>query len=1079
MIRTALALPPLALLVALCAASAVAQPLKMAAGPVEAPYSLTAGDGTGLQLVGLDARAVVDGPLAFTELHLTFKNPQPRTIEGHFKVTMPEGAAISRFAMMINGQWMEGEVVEKQAARRAYEDALHRRQDPALLEQDSGNTFTARVFPIPANAEKEIIVAWSHELKSAGEAYRLPLAGLPAINRLTLTALTAAAEGAGVQSSLGGTTARYQVSKVEKTNFQPDQDWVVFGGAIPAGGDALRAGDLAVARFVVTGDDAPEALAHAVVLFDTSASRAVDFEGRVAALAEFIKSLDGIGVSRVQVIAFDQYTEEVFDGAPGSFGSAALDALRRRAALGASSLDAAITALEESEGPGRRLIIMTDGMLTAGEMDMEKLRHRLSALGARGIERIDAVVDTTARDANVLDMLVTTDLPRPGKVVEGRAPLKDQLARLGRKTLGDLKVTVAGATWVWPDNIRGLQAGDTVVAFAELPAAQPLKVSLSGGVKAEIEPKVREAEQPLLERAWVAARIKRLEQMATQGDPDLRGALKQQVLNLSVKHRVLSPYTALVVLETENDYARFGIDRRALADILVVGATGVELMHRDGMALARNQPVVPEWTRAQPKRDEGRALRNKDTAPRTATAEAAAPGDGFAMDDKMAETGAEAGDAPAVAQAAPSPEPMPVQERDSDADEVAAAPRAAAKSVARRPADAEAEERSERRREAPIGGDTGRGRGGAQIAVDDNRPDPFPADRRPPPPPRPVQIARPEPTGESQGRRELAEIEKGAASLDGRMAAIDKELRAGRAQKALAASLAWRSEDVTDLLALVALGQSFAQSGNGLDAARAFGSVLDLYPSRADMRRFAGNWLERLGAPGLELAADDYRVALEQRPDHPSIYHALGMVLLRQGQYAEALDVLLKGIRAERVENRFAGVDRILQEDAMIVAAAWAAAVPSERAAIEARLQPFGLRIDDRSTLRFILSWETDANDVDFHIFDKAFNHAYYSRKVLASGGELYADITTGYGPECFSIENPTAEPYLLKAHYYRKGPMGHGAGKVQIIRHDGKGGIGIEDRPFVIMTDGAFVDLGKVTDATAPIAKASKAIAK
>ena len=56
---------------------------------------------------------------------------------------------------------------------------------------------------------------------------------------------------------------------------------------------------------------------------------------------------------------------------------------------------------------------------------------------------------------------------------------------------------------------------------------------------------------------------------------------------------------------------------------------------------------------------------------------------------------------------------------------------------------------------------------------------------------------------------------------------------------------------------------------------------------------------------------------------------------------------------------------------------------------------------------------------------------------------------------------------------------MGHGAGKVQILRHDGKGGLGFEERPFVIMTDGAYVDLGKVTDKTAPITRKSAAIAK
>ena len=43
------------------------------------------------------------------------------------------------------------------------------------------------------------------------------------------------------------------------------------------------------------------------------------------------------------------------------------------------------------------------------------------------------------------------------------------------------------------------------------------------------------------------------------------------MINLSVGHRVLCPLTSLLVLETEQDYSRFGIDRRALKDILVVG----------------------------------------------------------------------------------------------------------------------------------------------------------------------------------------------------------------------------------------------------------------------------------------------------------------------------------------------------------------------------------------------------------------------------------------------------------------------------------------------------------------------------
>jgi len=41
---------------------------------------------------------------------------------------------------------------------------------------------------------------------------------------------------------------------------------------------------------------------------------------------------------------------------------------------------------------------------------------------------------------------------------------------------------------------------------------------------------------------------------------------------------------------------------------------------------------------------------------------------------------------------------------------------------------------------------------------------------------------------------------------------------------------------------------------------------------------------------------------------------------------------------------------------------------------------------------------------------------------------------------------------------------MGYGMGKLQVIEHDGRGGLRFDERPFVIMQDGAFVDLGTVT---------------
>ena len=149
-----------------------------------------------------------------------------------------------------------------------------------------------------------------------------------------------------------------------------------------------------------------------------------------------------------------------------------------------------------------------------------------------------------------------------------------------------------------------------------------------------------------------------------------------------------------------------------------------------------------------------------------------------------------------------------------------------------------------------------------------------------------------------------------------------------------------------------------------------------------------------------------------------------------------------------------------------MLGAAWLRAEPSRRAEVLGRLRHAGAQLAEEPSLRFVLSWETDANDVDLHVFDRKGGHAYYHVKELPSGGSLYADVTTGYGPECFTIRGrPEARsgPYRLQTHYYSRGPMGYGMGTVQVIAYDGHGGLRLEPRPFVVMVDQAMVDLGSV----------------
>jgi hypothetical protein len=305
---------------------------------------------------------------------------------------------------------------------------------------------------------------------------------------------------------------------------------------------------------------------------------------------------------------------------------------------------------------------------------------------------------------------------------------------------------------------------------------------------------------------------------------------------------------------------------------------------------------------------------------------------------------------------------------------------------------------------------------------------------------------------------------------DGRFKVVMDRLQGGDKDGALDEAKRWQTDQPGDIMALVALGESYEARGDIKTAARAYGSILELFSFRADSRRFAGERLERLADPAaLRLAADTYGKAAEQRPDHPASHRLYAFTLLKAGEHEKAFEAMKKGAMRTYPMGRFRGVDRILKEDLGLIASVWAAAAPARRAEIMTKLHQAGGSEETGPSLRFVLVWETDANDVDFHIHDGKGGHAYYGAPNLPSGGSLYADVTTGYGPECFTIRGARearAYPYTLQAHYYSRGPMGYGMGKLEVIDHDGQGHLSFEERPFVVMKDRAFVDLGSVEKA-------------
>src|ERR1051326_1257161 len=195
--------------------------------PPPPPITFADPDGEELILEDLSARAAIHGMLSLTELELRFRNPQTHRIEGRFTCTLPSNAAISRFAKEVNGQLMEGEVVERLRANQVYESFLHQMRDPALLEQDQGNRFSARIFPIEGGATVRLLLSYTALLPmhDGVRTYSLPLRGMSKVNKLTFRGFVTPVPTQQASGEL--TTSSAQVTSFDQTDWTPDRDIVL------------------------------------------------------------------------------------------------------------------------------------------------------------------------------------------------------------------------------------------------------------------------------------------------------------------------------------------------------------------------------------------------------------------------------------------------------------------------------------------------------------------------------------------------------------------------------------------------------------------------------------------------------------------------------------------------------------------------------------------------------------------------------------------------------------------------------------------------------------------------------------
>jgi len=989
-----------------------AAPVKqIATAPPPPPITFADPDGQDLVFEELSVRTAIHGMLSLTELELRFRNPQDRRIEGRFTCTLPPNAAISRFAKEVNGQLMEGEVVERLRANQVYEQFLHQMRDPALLEQDQGNRFSARIFPIEAKAPVRLVLSYTTllPLRDGQRTYTLPLRGLSKINKLTFRAFATPVPGEQASGKLSTSTA--EVTSFDEQNWTPDRDIVMSwrGSGEPA--RILRAGDFYIAALRrSTSSSASRTASPSSWRFyvDTSASSAEGAPHRIRALEEILSALPAS--DDVQLVAFDQEVVPLANGRASEIAARAGELLRARLFLGGTDLGALFADAAKSVrgDPSRAIVVASDLVPTLGGVASNEVKSAIAAIPASAT--IHALVLGSREDAATAKALTAGH----GRIV--RVPFTDALETRAREVASDLRrplgVSVdfsdSGAEWIYPSHFDDVAPGDELLVL--------------GKVKAGAEPRIAAVPAtqlasatfaPLLEREAYRAYLEYLaEREANEPAEAVRRALATEQVRISVEQRVVIPRTTMLVLESEWDYQRFGLDRRALAAILTIEAGGIGRLDRHLPEQVAQFPV----TSAPPPPTQ----RRRDQAPPAPKAAAAPP---VSAPEEV------------VGLMAPPPP-------DGDLE------RAVATGGVVGGVGTESNAVSESisvTAEAPVMADSSRHT--IRIA-------PPPA---PPPPPR-REVAKKQDTRWTNPQRPtraaIAELE---AKL--RENPRDRELY-NQLSEALAAydewtavralALRWQPYDPENPQVYEVLGLADEQLGRENEAARAFASLIEVAPAKTELLQRAGLLLLR--AHRARLAETPLRKALEARPDRANGYRHLALMLWREGRVEEAARVLESATR-QTFPGWYGNVERVIREELGYVYRAWMKKDPARRDEIARRANEHGVDLDRTDAMRITLAWETDANDVDLHVVDPSGEECYYSHKGTRSGLVLYEDITQGLGPEVVRTNKLDTGTYHVGVRYFAAGPMGVSRGLVIVLRDDD-----VDIHPFRLVQGGGDI---------------------
>lgn len=450
-----------------------------------------------LEDVAIDAR--LRDLIAEVDVRQVYRNDETTNIEAVYTFPLPLDAVLLELEVAIGERVLRGTVVEKKAAEAKYENAIADGDSAVMLEEAEPGLYTMNVGNVMAGERVTVRFRYGLALRWSGDAVRffvpttvaprygasplaphqVPETALAVENRFGLTVrveglLRDARVECATHPVRGRREADAAIVELAAERAVMDRDFVLTfdaqgGERSYALADADPAGHVVLASFQprLGGLARPEP--HSVkIVVDCSGSMAGDSIRQARrALASILDLLHP--ADRLNVIAFGSHTQALFTHqepcTPLNLERARRFCAVLDANLGGTEIGGALERVYQSRTGGELpedVLLITDGEVGNWKPVVERAiasRHRLFTVGV---------------GAAVAEAFVRTLAARTGGACELVSPNEAMAERITRhfQRMSAPRATSARITWPngateqWPESLRHVFDGDTVIAWA-------------------------------------------------------------------------------------------------------------------------------------------------------------------------------------------------------------------------------------------------------------------------------------------------------------------------------------------------------------------------------------------------------------------------------------------------------------------------------------------------------------------------------------------------------------------------------------------------------------------------------------